>query len=101
MTKRSETKAMLMLKKLKKIIEKRKHRKLIVKSELQRKKIDFVYNFLLRNYEIQLKNTVDLPAFHYANNDMEQIIKLGKVNIAYDEALKAMRNSFEARKARA
>lgn len=40
-------------------VEKQKQKKLIIKSELERQKTNYVFRFLLMNYEKQLKGTVD------------------------------------------
>lgn len=76
-------------------IEKRKNKKLIIKSEIERQKTNFVYRFLLTNYERATKGKVDLPAFIYANKDMKNIKKMGKLNEAYDNAKKCLENQWK------
>lgn len=75
-----------MLKKIKQFLLRRKK----IKSEIEQKKINFVYWFLLRNYEKELKGKVDLPAFEYATRDMRQILNKEKLDLAYKNAQKVV-----------
>ena len=75
-------------------VEKQKQKKLIIKSELERQKTDYVFRFLLMNYEKQVKGTVDLPAFIYAIRDMKEIKRMGKLNEAYDSAKKCLETQW-------
>ena len=79
--------------------ERRKKQELLIKSELERKKINFVYRFLLNQYEFELRGKVDLPAFEYATKDMQHIIKTNQIEKAYQEANKILKQSFEKGKA--
>jgi len=76
-------------------IEKQQQKKLIIKSEIERQKTDYVFRFLLMNYEKQVKGTVDLPAFIYAIRDMKEIKRMGKLNEAYDSAKKCLEKQWQ------
>lgn len=75
-----------MFKKIKQFLLKRK----MICSEIEQKKVNFVYWYLLRNYEKELKGKVDLPAFEYATRDMQQIRQQGKLERAYKLAQEAV-----------
>ena len=75
-----------MFKKIKQFLLKRK----MICSEIEQKKVNFVYWYLLKNYEKELKGKVDLPAFEYATRDMQQIRQQGKLERAYKLAQKAV-----------
>jgi hypothetical protein len=80
---------------LKGFFERRKKQELLIKSELERKKINFVYRFLLNQYEFELRGKVDLPAFEYATKDMKHIIKTNQIEKAYQEANRVLKEGFE------
>lgn len=82
-------------------LRKKKEEKLFIKNDLERKKINFVYRFLLNHYEIQLKDKVDFPAFHYAARDIKHIRETGQLDLAYQSARKCLRENFEKEKAAA
>lgn len=84
-----------MLNFFKNFLERKRKNELIIKSALQRKKINFIYRFLLSNYEIQLKDKIDFPAFHYATRDIEKIILTNQVGRAYQEANECLKIQFE------
>lgn len=75
-----------MFKKIKQFLLKRK----MICSEIEQKKVNFVYWYLLKNYEKELKGKVDLPAFEYATRDMQQIRQQGKLERAYKLAQEAV-----------
>lgn len=79
---------------LKKLFLKFQKRKFITKDELKRQKISYIFQYLLSNYEIKLRGMVDLPAFYYATSDIEQIIKRGRVDFAYDLIKKIIKQKF-------
>jgi len=84
-----------MFKKFKNYLQKRRKKQMIISDEIRRKKIDFVYRFLLNHHEARLKNKVDLPAFYYAIDDMEFVIKKDRLNDAYKYAREFYRKQFE------
>lgn len=75
-------------------LAKRVEKEQLIQSELERQKTDYVFRFLLTNYEKQLKGTVDLPAFIYAERDIKKIKKMGKLNEAYDSAKKCLEKQW-------
>jgi len=83
----------------KNFFERKKRKDLFIKSELERKKINFVYRFLLNQYEFELRGKVDLPAFEYATKDMKHIIKTNQIEKAYQEANRILKEGFEKGKA--
>lgn len=84
-----------MFEKIKKIFSDRKRKKMLIKDEIKRKKINFVYRFLLDHHERRLKNQIDIPAFYYALDDMEFVIKKDRLNEAYKYARDFYRRQFE------
>ena len=68
---------------IKKYVEKRRAEKLRIKSELDRLKENYVYRYLLYNYEKQLKDKVDFGAWFYATRDMKQIKERNQLDRAY------------------
>lgn len=84
-----------MIKFIKKYVETKRRQKALIKSEIERKKTNFVFRFLLNNYEKETEGKVDIPAFMYASNDMQQIKKMGKLNEAYDNAKKSLENKWK------
>lgn len=84
-----------MIKFIKNYVEAKRRKKALVKSEIERKKLNFVYRFLLNNYERSTEGKVDLPAFIYATRDMQDIRAMGKVNEAYDNAKKVLLREFK------
>lgn len=68
---------------IKKYVEKRRAEKLRIKSELDRLKENYVYRYLLYNYEKQLKDKVDFGAWFYATRDIKQIKERNQLDRAY------------------
>ena len=68
---------------IKKKVEAARRKKYLIKSAIERKKTNFVFRYLLLNYEKQTEGQVDIPAFMYAEKDMQEIKKLNKLNEAY------------------
>ena len=68
---------------IKKYVEKRRAKKLRIKSELDRLKENYVYRYLLYNYEKQLKDKVDFGAWFYATRDIKQIKERNQLDRAY------------------
>lgn len=83
---------------IKKKVEAARRKKYLIKSAIERKKTNFVFRYLLLNYEKQTEGQVDIPAFMYAEKDMQKIKKLNKLNEAYTFAKEALRKNFEAEK---
>lgn len=75
---------------IKKYVEKRRAEKLRIKSELERLKENYVYRYLLYNYEKQLKGTVDFGAWFYATRDIKQIKERNQLDRAYRLAKQQM-----------
>jgi len=84
-----------MIKIIKNYLAERKRKKYLIQSAIERKKINFVYRYLLNNYEKSIENKVDIPAFMYASKDMKQIIRERKINQAYDNAKKILEEEFK------
>lgn len=75
-----------MFKLIRKYLQQRKVKKFLIACELQRLKENFVYHYLLNNYERELKGKVDFGAWWYASRDMERIKMTGQLNKAYTYA---------------
>ena len=84
-----------MIKFIQNYVEAKRRKKTLVKSETERKKINFVYRFLLNNYERLTEGKIDIPAFIYATKDMKEIIAMNKINEAYDNAKKVLEENFK------
>jgi len=77
-----------MFKLIKKYLQQRRLKKFLIACELQRLKENYVYRFLLNNYERELKGKVDFGAWWYASEDMKKIKANRCLNKAYDYARK-------------
>lgn len=84
-----------MIKFIQNYVEEKKKKKMLVKSEIERKKLDFVYRYLLSNYERQTQGKIDIPAFEYAIQDIRKIRAMGKVNEAYNNAKRILEEEFK------
>lgn len=77
-----------MFKWIRKYLQQRKVKRYLIACEIQRLKEDYVYRFLLNNYERELKGKIDFGAWWYASEDMKKIKAKGRLNMAYDYARK-------------
>jgi len=84
-----------MFRKFKNYLLQKKRRQMIIASEIERKKINFVYRFLLQHHEARLRDKVDLPAFYYAADDMKFVIRKNRLNEAYKYAREFYKKQFE------
>lgn len=75
---------------IKKYVERRRAEKLRIKNRLDRLKEDYVYRYLLNNYEIQLKDKVDFGAWYYATRDIKYIKTTNQLDRAYRLAKKVL-----------
>ena len=83
---------------LKKLFLKFQKRKFILKDKLKARKTNYVFQYLLSNYEMKLRGQIDLPPFYYAIYDIENILKQGKLDTAYDLIKKIIKERFEGGK---
>ena len=80
---------------LKKFFLKFQKRNLLIKDDLKRQKINFIFHYLLSNYEAELRGKIDLPAFCYALSDIKEIIKEEKIDFAYNLIKKVIYRNFK------
>ncbi len=85
----------MVIKIFKNFLKERQRKKMLIKSSIERKKMNFVFRFLLTNYEKQTEGQVDIPAFEYALADIRKIRRLNKINEAYDYAKKVLEEEFK------
>lgn len=79
-------------------LKKIQKRKFKIHDDLKKQKINYVFKYLLINWENQLRGKVDLPAFYYAVWDMEHILKRGCVDCAYELAKKIIHTNYKFRR---
>ena len=83
---------------LKKLFLKFQKRKFITQDRLKAQKMSYVFQYLLSNYEIKLRGKLDLPPFYYAIYDIENILKRGELENAYDLIKTIIRKKLEGGK---
>lgn len=84
-----------MIKFIQNYVESKRRKKALIKSEIERKKTNFVFRYLLNNYEKETEGKIDIPAFMYASKDMEDIKRMGKLKEAYDNAKRILEEEFK------
>jgi hypothetical protein len=97
-TKKKKGGVKMIIKFIRKKVEEAKRKKYLIRSAIERKKTNFVFRYLLLNYEKQTEGQVDIPAFMYAEADMRKIKKMNKLNEAYDFAKEVLKKNLETEK---